>query len=85
MTEPLYQSDYWWGVLMREENKANGKMEYLCCRDARPVVFHTRKETHAYIRQAFGYLKRQPNLRREPYGWRMPQPIKVRMTVERRP
>lgn len=46
------------------------------------LLFHTREEARASIRQRHGYVWRnRPDLRREPHGWRMPQPVKVSVTV----
>jgi hypothetical protein len=44
-------------------------------------VFPTRRACRAYIDVHFGYLRERPDLRAEPYGYRMPQAVRV--TVQR--
>ena len=43
----------------------------------RPALFNTRREARAWIRVRYGYLRKRPDLRRQPYCWRMPVPVRV--------
>lgn len=45
-----------------------------------PKLFTTRKEAREYIEQTHGYIKRRPDLRAEPFGWRLPRPIRVKIS-----
>jgi hypothetical protein len=45
-------------------------------------LFRTRREARAYAEQQFGYIRQRPDLRAEPHGWRMPQVVRVRVTVK---
>ena len=84
-----------WGILWRSENRLDGAREQLLGSvakdgDFRPagkaqttMTFRTKRDAAAYIKQQFGYIAERPDLRSEPHGWKMPQPIRVRITVER--
>jgi hypothetical protein len=75
-----------WGVLWRSDSALDGKVERLLGDTSHPsrrVLFETRHEARAYIENKYGYLRTRPDLRREPFGWRMPIPVRVTVTVER--
>lgn len=88
-----------WGILWRSDNRLDGKQEHLVghlnCRDGdgAPVkpageaqltlTFKTKREAQAFIRVRYGYIGQRPDLRAEPYGWKMPIPVRVRISVER--
>jgi len=65
-----------WGALWRSENKLSGRTRYLIC-DVLPVLFQTRREARAWIDGHYGYIRKRRDLRREPYGWRMPLAVRV--------
>lgn len=46
------------------------------------LTFRTKREAAAFIKQQFGYIAKRPDLRTEPHGWKMPRPVRVRITVE---
>jgi len=46
------------------------------------MTFRTKREASAFIKAQFGYLSKRPDLRAEPHGWKMPMPVRVRITVE---
>ena len=77
-----------WGVLWISENKLDGVTRHLvlsCCKPVlfttrAPVLFTTRAQARRYIEENYGYIRKRPDLRREPHGWKMPVPVKV--TVE---
>lgn len=49
----------------------------------RPLLFCTRNECREYIAREWGYIAKRPDLRGEPHGWRVPRPIRIRVTVEK--
>lgn len=84
-----------WAIKWRSKNRLDGKRSNLVGRYAFGVpdvpahmagytlmAFKTRKDAQAHIREYYSYIKDRPDLRREPFGWMMPQPVRVRITVE---
>jgi len=69
-----------WGVLWISENKLDGVTRHLVRSCCKPVLFTTRRAARYYIEQSYGYIRKRPDLRAEPHGWKMPVPVKV--TVE---
>ena len=66
-----------WGVLWRQRNKLEGHLEQLLW-----GTFATRQQAQRWIEDHYGYIRTRPELRREPYGWRMPKAVRVTITVE---
>ena len=74
-----------WAVLMRSENRLDGKREYflgMTDHPCRHALFNTRSEAREFIEKQFGYQRNRPDLRAEPHGWKMPLPVKVRVILE---
>ena len=84
-----------WGVLWRECNRLDGKRERLIGRygwgEPEPAThlaghkvgfFESRQKAREFIKREFGYIASRPDLRREPHGWKMPQALKVAVTIE---
>ena len=69
-----------WGILWRSNNRLNGRLEYLMGCGA-PYLFLSRREARDLIERKWGYIRNRPDLRSEPYGWRMPKPVKVEVRV----
>jgi hypothetical protein len=44
----------------------------------------TKREAQEYIKEKYGYIAKRKDLREEPFGWRMPTPIKVKITIQER-
>ena len=76
-----------WGILWRQENKLEGRRQYLLYRDRMPYLASTRMEARKIINFHWAYLNYRDDLRREPHGWKMPIPVKVRleMVEEKKP
>ncbi len=66
-----------WGVLWRSKNKLDGKQEVIMYNNGIPYLFTTRHEARLFIEEQFGYIRRRPDLQREPHGWQMPVPVKM--------
>ena len=67
-----------WGVLWHSKNRLDGVREYLMCdRHCMPALFHTRREARKWINERCGYIRHRADLRGEPFGWRMPRPVRV--------
>jgi hypothetical protein len=50
-----------------------------------PVLFRTRAEARRWIEANHGYIRRRPDLQREPHGWRMPIAVRVEVTTATKP
>jgi len=75
-----------WGVLWCYEDKIDGHVEHLMERGRVPLLFPTREEARTWIKKhAHGYLRWRKDLRAEPFGWRMPRPVRVEVRVVKRP
>lgn len=70
-----------WGVLWREESSLDGKREHLCFESLLPVLFVTRAQAREWANDRYGYIKTRPDLKAEPFGWKMPVPVRVTVSV----
>jgi hypothetical protein len=64
-------------VLWRSQNRLDGRVERPQWAGGKPLLFRTKREAAAYIRERWGYIATRKDLRAEPHGWRMPVPQKV--------
>jgi hypothetical protein len=73
-----------WGVLWRTGKESiDGPHEYIVGDFPRPThCFLSRREARAFIKEKWGYIAARPDLRKAPHGWRVPTPVRVRITVE---
>jgi hypothetical protein len=80
---------HWWGVEFHSLNAVDGDHRHLQWDNTPehtfPHLFRTRRECAAYIKRHWAYLRERPDLRREPFGWRMPRPVRVLMRIEKLP
>ena len=65
-----------WALKWREESLLDGKYEYLF------GDFKTRAAARQHREKKFGYIRRRPDLRKEPFGWKFPAVVRVRVTTE---
>lgn len=75
-----------WAVLWRSKNTLDGYSEFLLGTPDHPTrtkLFESRREAREFVREEFGYIKERSGLRKEPHGWKMPMPVRVRISVER--
>lgn len=70
-----------WGVMWRSTNKLDGERRHLCCKDRLPVMFATRAEARAFIDREYGYIRHRVDLQVEPHGWRLPVPVRVKVSA----
>lgn len=83
-----------WAILKRSENQLDGKREYLAGRfsvgcGAVPaslagyttMVFETREQARWWVRHYCTDLRKRPDLRKEPHGWKPPRVVKVDVVV----
>ena len=66
-----------WGALWHSKNQLDGVTEHLLCENLLPALFVSRRQCREWIEARYGYLKARRDLRGEPHGWRLPQPVRV--------
>lgn len=71
-----------WGVQWRSDCRLDGRRRYFLWDQRGPLLFHTRALARQYIRETYGYIAEREDLRREPYGWKMPAAVRVVVTLE---
>lgn len=70
-----------WAVKWRSYNEFAGKTEFFTCDGLNYVLFRTKKEAVQHIKNGYGYISEMRDLRVEPHGWRMPIPVRVKITL----
>lgn len=70
-----------WGGLWREDSRLDGRVEHLLFEHCLPALFRTRREARAFIAEHYGYIAERADLRAEPFGWKMPIPVRVTITA----
>ena len=71
-----------WGLVWQSNNKRDGKLEHIICAGLTPALFCTRQDARNYRESRYGYFRDRPYLRDEPYGWRMPKVVRLRISLE---
>ena len=71
-----------WAVEFHERTRRDGDTRFLLWDHERGEpfcyrLFRTRRECRAWIDKHHGYLRERPDLRAEPFGWRMPRAVRV--------
>ena len=91
------RADDGWAVMWESRNRLNGKTVFLIgvagnleprpawLRGYRTMVFETRREAGAYIKNKYSYIAKRKDLRTEPHGWRVPKAVRVQVSVVRVP
>lgn len=73
-----------WALEWRSVNRLDGERRHLIheARTNLPLLFKTRTQARQHAASGYGYIRRRPDLRREPHGWRLPRAVRVAITVE---
>jgi hypothetical protein len=68
-----------WAAKWRSSNKLDGRRQHLILWgwSEGVALFTTRAACREWIEQRYGYIRHRPDLRAEPHGWRIPQPVRV--------
>jgi hypothetical protein len=73
---------YLWAAQWHSKCRLDGETKYLCySSDCLPKLFRTRAACRAWIKAKYGYIAERPDLRAEPFGWKMPKPVRVQLVV----
>lgn len=70
-----------WAILQRSNNNLDGRRGWIDYHNGIPILFKTKREAAAYIKENYAYFKRA-DLRLEPHGWLMPIPVRVTIAQE---
>lgn len=54
-----------------------GSREHLLHEHGLPVLFKTKREASAWIKERYGYIAKRKDLRTPPHSWRMPKPVEA--------
>lgn len=75
-----------WAVKWHSRNRLDGLTEHFVWTKGgnAPLLFRSRREARAHIREKWGYIATRADLRTEPHGWRLPRAVKVRVEVRER-
>lgn len=66
-----------WAVFWRSgDGKERGDRHFMW-NYATTLTFNTRREARAYIEEQYGYIRTRPDLRQEPFRWRLPEAVRV--------
>lgn len=72
-----------WGARWYSKNRLDGVREYPMFNDScMPLLFLTKREAMNFIKEKYSYVAKRKDLRQEPHGWRMPKPIRLKVTLE---
>ena len=70
-----------WALKWRSKNKLDGITEHIIFDKCQLKFFSTRKDARDFANERYGYIKTRKDLREEPFGWRVPRAVKVRITL----
>ena len=69
----------WWAARWHSKNNLDGETRHIMYERGLPIVFGTRQEARDWIRERYGYIRHRKDLRREPHGWRLPSPVRIKV------
>lgn len=69
-----------WAGLWYSRNKLDGVTRHLLYFNGVIALFSTQRKAKEFIERKYGYIRTRKDLRNEPHGWRLPQPIRVSVT-----
>jgi hypothetical protein len=80
-----------WAIKWRSKNEIDGEREFLLgiyysvpkpeFMGCPKLLFRTRKAAREFIADKFGYIRKRPDLKAEPHGYKMPIPVKVSVEI----
>ena len=70
-----------WAAEWYSNSKKEGEKRHLIYYDGIVLLFKSKKKCQDYIKERWGYIATRKDLRSEPHGWRMPQPVRVTVQV----
>lgn len=77
----MISSNIRWTIKHIHENQLDGHVEHFERSGGDFVLFHSRASARRFAKERYGYIAHRPDLKAEPFGWHMPQVVKVRVMV----
>jgi hypothetical protein len=62
-------------------NALDGPRQHIMFEAGFPLLFKTRAECRAFIKERWGYIATRRDLRVEPHGWRLPVAVRVKVEI----
>ena len=69
-----------WGLKWVSVNRLDGRREHIIYENCLPMIFTTRRAAREWADKKYGYIRGRLDLIGEPHGWRVPHPIKVKVS-----
>lgn len=66
-----------WALQWYSKSKLDGIQTHIIMDNLLPKLFVTRSEARIWAKQRYGHIAKRRDLRADPYGWRVPKPIRV--------
>ena len=83
MSGRLRRSRLAWGIKWVSDPPLDGHKEYIIGGAfGEQAAFATRREARAYRDKRYGYIREREDLKRPPHCWKLPQVVRIKMTVE---
>ena len=70
-----------WALLWRSRNSLDGLREHIIYENCLPALFLSRQKARDWRDERYGYIRKRPDLRAKPYGWRLPLPVRVNIVL----
>lgn len=70
-----------WGIKWVAGNRLDGYGEFFIGATNGWQVFSTRAEARSFRDEKYGYIKDRPDLKAEPFGWKLPRVVKVIISI----
>ncbi len=72
-----------WGIKWRQKNKLDGVTEYIMGSGSiLPRCFRIREDARSFVAENYSYIAKRPDLKAEPHGWKIPQVVRMKITVD---
>jgi len=78
----MFEPRVLWVALWRSKNSLDGVRSHIINRGTLlPALFRTKRETKVFIDKEYGYIRTRRDLQCEPHGWKMPIPVRVKVSL----
>lgn len=67
----------WWGIEWRNDSAFTGRRRQYLVWEHDVRLYRTRQACREFIEERFGYIRKRPDLKAKPHGWRIPRAVRV--------
>ena len=72
-----------WAIKWVSDNSLDGHSEHFIGNGDRSIwLFHSRQRAREAVKEKYSYIAIREDLRREPFGWKVPRVVRVKVNVE---